>query len=100
MISFLVIFSINFNQINFFSLKIFSQEPRLSREEKEELIRRRIGLLLYILRSPFYDNCSRMRIFYMLETISKTVPLARLIAEPIARYLPHWQNTYFYMWSS
>ncbi|XP_008213201.1 peroxisomal membrane protein PEX16 [Nasonia vitripennis] len=86
--------------IDLTSLKIFSQEPTLNREEREELCRRRIGLLLYILRSPFYDNCSRMRIFYMLETISKTVPLARLIAEPIARYLPHWQNTYFYMWSS
>ncbi|KAJ8683452.1 hypothetical protein QAD02_019244 [Eretmocerus hayati] len=85
--------------IDLTSLKIFSQEPTLLKEEREELCRRRIGLLLYLLRSPFYDNCSRTRIFLMLEAISKTVPFARLIAEPIARYLPHWQNTYFYMWS-
>ncbi|XP_058802849.1 peroxisomal membrane protein PEX16 [Phymastichus coffea] len=86
--------------IDLASLKIFNNETDLTREEHEELWKRRIGLLLYILRSPFYDNCSRMRIYSLLDTISKTIPLARLIAEPIARYLPHWQNTYFYMWSS
>ncbi|KAL7301843.1 hypothetical protein TKK_0005450 [Trichogramma kaykai] len=86
--------------IDLASLKILNQETRLNREEQEELSRRRFGLLLYILRSPFYDNCSRRRIIALLETVAKTIPLARLIAEPLARYLPHWQNTYFYMWSS
>ncbi|XP_014216627.1 peroxisomal membrane protein PEX16 [Copidosoma floridanum] len=86
--------------IDLTSLKLFSKETSLTGEEREEICRRRIGLLLYILRSPFYDNCSRMRIYHMLEFVSRSIPLAKLIAEPIARYLPHWQNTYFYMWSS
>ncbi|XP_033216493.1 peroxisomal membrane protein PEX16 [Belonocnema kinseyi] len=84
------------------SLRLFSQEARaakFSREEKEEICRRRIGLLLYLLRSPFYDNCSRMRIYSLLDLISRTVPFARIVANPIAKHLPHWQNTYFYMWS-
>ncbi|XP_011504831.1 PREDICTED: peroxisomal membrane protein PEX16 [Ceratosolen solmsi marchali] len=81
------------------SLKIVTEESMLTTKEQQELVRRRIGLLLYLLRSPFYDNCSRIKILSMLDMISKKVPLARLITEPIAKYLPHWQNTYFYMWS-
>lgn len=84
------------------SLKIFSREAKtamFNRNEKEEICRRRIGLLLYLLRSPFYDKYSRIKIYALLTAISKTVPFARIIADPIAKYLPHWQNTYFYMWS-
>ena len=87
---------------SFYSLRLFSQEARTAgfiREEKEEICRRRIALLLYLLRSPFYDKCSRMKIYSLLDAISRSVPFAKIIADPIAKYLPHWQNTYFYMWS-
>jgi peroxin-16 len=82
-----------------FSLTILTKEPVLSTKEQEELFRRRIKLLLYILRSPFYDNYSRAKIFSMLNIISKRLPLAKLITEPLIQYLPNWQNSYFYMWS-
>ncbi|XP_051169121.1 peroxisomal membrane protein PEX16 [Leptopilina boulardi] len=84
------------------SLKIFSQEAktaRFNRNEKEEICRRRIGLLLYLLRSPFYDKYSQMKIYSLLSAISRTVPFAKIVADPLAKYLPNWQNTYFYIWS-
>ncbi|XP_011298026.1 peroxisomal membrane protein PEX16 [Fopius arisanus] len=84
------------------SLHLISKETKhtvYTKEEKEEITRRRISLLLYILRSPFYDSCSKARIFALLDGLSNNIPLARFVAEPIAKYLPHWQKTYFYMWS-
>ncbi|KZC08865.1 Peroxisomal membrane protein PEX16 [Dufourea novaeangliae] len=90
--------------IDLFSLKIFNKEVKkavsLSKEDERELYKRRLALLLYILRSPFYDRCSRTRIYAILTALSNNVPLAKFIAEPIKRYLPHWQSTYFYVWSS
>ncbi|XP_076631108.1 peroxisomal biogenesis factor 16 [Colletes latitarsis] len=88
--------------IDLVSLKIFNNVAKtefLSKEEKEELNRRRLALLLYIVKSPFYDKYSRLRIYAALSALSTKVPFARLIAEPIKKYLPHWQSTYFYMWS-
>ncbi|XP_031830030.1 peroxisomal biogenesis factor 16 [Nomia melanderi] len=89
--------------IDLLSLHIFNKEVKkavFSKEDERELYRRRLALLLYILRSPFYDNCSRLRIYAFLTALSKNVPFARFIAEPIKRYLPHWQSTYFYVWSN
>lgn len=85
-----------------FSLRLFSAEKKsvaLSKIEKEELVRRQVGLLLYIVRSPFYDNYSKMRIIALLRFLSNRVPFARLVADPLEKYLPQWQNTYFYTWS-
>lgn len=84
------------------SIHLLTRETKrvtFTKEEKSELIRRRINLLLYLIRSPFYDNCSKDRIQSLLDGVSNRVPLARYIAQPIAKYLPHWQETYFYMWS-
>ncbi|XP_012286608.1 peroxisomal membrane protein PEX16 [Orussus abietinus] len=86
--------------LDLMSLKLFNQETRtFTQEEKTEIFRRRLSLLLYIMRSPFYDKCSRDKIYSMLKSLSQTVPFARLIAEPVANHLPYWQDTYFYMWS-
>ncbi|XP_015121058.1 peroxisomal membrane protein PEX16 [Diachasma alloeum] len=88
--------------LDLLSLHIISKETKhtvYTKEEKEEITRRRINLFLYILRSPFYDSCSKARILSLLDGLSNNVPLARFVAEPIVKYLPHWQKTYFYMWS-
>lgn len=84
------------------SLQLITKEAKrakLTKAEREEMCRRRISLLLYILRSPFYDNCSRGKIYSVLDGVSSSIPFARFVAEPIAKYLPHWRKTYFYMWS-
>ena len=89
--------------VDLLSMKLFNSEAKtvsFSKEEEKELFTRRLALLLYILKSPFYDKYSCSGIYAALTALSNNVPLARLIAEPIKKYLPHWQNTYFYMWSS
>ncbi|XP_076235971.1 peroxisomal biogenesis factor 16 [Calliopsis andreniformis] len=89
--------------VDLLSLKIYNKEAKavsFSTEDEKELFTRRLALLLYLLKSPFYDKYSRIRIYAVLTALSKNVPFARLLAEPIKKYLPHWQSTYFYMWSS
>lgn len=81
---------------------MFNNEEKtvsFSKEDEDELNRRRLALLLYVLKSPFYDKCSRLRIYAALTALSTKVPFAKLVAEPMKQYLPYWQSTYFYMWS-
>ncbi|XP_071633080.1 peroxisomal membrane protein PEX16 [Temnothorax longispinosus] len=84
------------------SLNVFTRYARkasFSKEEEEELVRRRLSLLLYILRSPFYDKYSCNKINSLLDTISTSVPLAKYLASAVKKNLPYMQSTYFYMWS-
>ncbi|KAG5307809.1 PEX16 protein, partial [Pseudoatta argentina] len=77
------------------SLNVFnrcSQKALLSKEEEEELVRRRLNLLLYILRSPFYDKYSRNKIDALLDTISSSVPLAKYLTSAVKKNLPYMQN--------
>ncbi|KYN13782.1 Peroxisomal membrane protein PEX16 [Trachymyrmex cornetzi] len=88
--------------IDIASLNVFNrctQKALLSKEEEEELVRRRLSLLLYILRSPFYDKYSCNKIDTLLDTISSSVPLAKYLTSAVKKNLPYMQNTYFYMWS-
>ncbi|XP_070519511.1 peroxisomal membrane protein PEX16 isoform X2 [Cardiocondyla obscurior] len=88
--------------IDITSLKILTRcasKALFSKEEEEELVRRRLSLLLYILRSPFYDKYSRNKINTLLDTLSTSVPLAKYLASAVKKNLPYMQSTYFYMWS-
>ncbi|KAJ9601074.1 hypothetical protein L9F63_000809 [Diploptera punctata] len=78
----------------------YAQSKQMSRRQQLELSRRTIGLLLYLIRSPFYEHHSRDRLQALLYSMSANLPLVRIICKPIAQYLPQWQDTYFYMWSS
>lgn len=72
----------------------------LSAKQQLQLSRRYFALLLYLLRSPFYDKYSKRRLHNFLIGCGQKVPLAHLICMPLAQYIPHWQKTYFYMWST
>ncbi|XP_011862848.1 PREDICTED: peroxisomal membrane protein PEX16 [Vollenhovia emeryi] len=88
--------------IDLASLNVFARcakKALFSKEEEEELVRRRLSLLLYILRSPFYDKYSRDKINALFDTISTSVPLAKYLASAVKKNLPYMQSTYFYMWS-
>lgn len=80
--------------------KLCEGTSTISHKERLELSRRSVALLLYILRSPFYEKYSSDRIQAFLDGLSNTVPFARLICNPISQYIPLWQRTYFYMWST
>lgn len=73
---------------------------KLTPRQKLMLSRRYFSLLLYLLRSPFYDRYTRDKLLSFLMGCSKKLPLVGLISSPLAHYIPHWQKTYFYMWST
>lgn len=87
--------------IDFSSLLLYYQERHLlTATQKSEISRRHLSMLLYLLRSPFYDKYSKERILNLLEAISSNIPLSKLICRYVLDYLPYWQSVYFYVWSS
>lgn len=80
------------------SLSLLGDRKNLSRRERQELRRRTILLLYYLLRSPFYDRFSEARILLLLRLLTNHVPGVGLVARPLMEYLPSWQKIYFYSW--
>ncbi|GIX86647.1 peroxisomal membrane protein PEX16, partial [Caerostris extrusa] len=81
-------------------LHLLKQKLDLNKGEKQEINRRALSLLLYLLRSPFYDQYSKQRIMIMLHIISNRVIGSGLFLRPLIEYIPEWQQQYFYSWSS
>ena len=82
------------------SLTLMGNTSDLNEDEKAEMSRRTVLLLLYLLRSPFYDNYSKTRILGFLRFVSDTIPGISLVLNPLLEYLPTWQKIYFHNWSS
>lgn len=68
--------------------------------ESVELGQRTFSLLLYLLRSPFYDRYTKERIIRILSEMANRIPLIGRLIRPLITYLPEWQQTYFYVWGS
>ncbi|EDW70422.1 peroxisomal membrane protein PEX16 [Drosophila virilis] len=87
--------------LDLYSVYLYRQHRHLmSKQQKLELSRRCINLLYFLVRSPFYDNYSKTRIERILGFVGQHVPLVKLVAGPLREYIPQWQNTYFYLWST
>ncbi|XP_062130577.1 peroxisomal membrane protein PEX16 [Drosophila sulfurigaster albostrigata] len=87
--------------IDLYSVHVYRQHRHLmSKQQKLELSRRCVNLLYFLVRSPFYDNYSKSRIERVLGFVAQHVPIAKVVAGPIKDYIPQWQNTYFYLWST
>ncbi|XP_041986463.1 peroxisomal membrane protein PEX16 [Aricia agestis] len=83
------------------SFKLYNRHLKeLSYEQRLEISRRKLGLVLYLLRSPMYNGYSKNVLEGLLTTASNRIPLMSLICGPIIQYLNHWQDIYFYMWAS
>ncbi|XP_045480015.1 peroxisomal membrane protein PEX16 [Harmonia axyridis] len=72
----------------------------LSIKQKVIISRRTTHLLLYLIRSPFFNRYSKDKINDLLNSMSRNVPFASLICNQFIKYLPFYQSNYFYMWSS
>ena len=71
----------------------------MTSDQKKELSRRCVNMLLYILRSPFYDQYSNDKIDSFMKALN-VIPFARFIVEPYRQYIPVYQDSYFYMFSN
>lgn len=78
---------------------LYKERRCLHKQDKLESTRRAIVLLLYLLRSPFYERHTRLRLERLLLSLS-SYRLLKLLCNPLREYIPYWQSTYFYLWSS
>ncbi|XP_065361470.1 peroxisomal membrane protein PEX16 [Calliphora vicina] len=72
----------------------------MSKQQQLILSHRCINLLLYLMRTPFYEKFTQSRLERILGFIANHVPIAKMVAGPLREYIPHWQSTYFYLWST
>lgn len=79
------------------SLKLLESGPALNAEDGKELHRRQLMLLMYLLRSPFYDRFSRNVLTVTLAKLSR-FPLIGVLPQHLLQYLPYWQQLYSYTW--
>lgn len=82
------------------SLSVLTKGHGYNYTELNELKRRKWMLLFYILRSPFYDRYSKLKILGLLAWLCHSFPWLSVFIHPILDYLPNWQRTYFYNWAS
>ncbi|KAK7486694.1 hypothetical protein BaRGS_00022095 [Batillaria attramentaria] len=82
------------------SLCLMGDPKDLNPNEQGEMRRRCLMLLLYLLRSPFYDRYSQARIIMLLKLMADNIPGVSLLMRPLLDYLPQWQKVYFYIWST
>ena len=97
------------------SLSLHGPLDSLADRERSELVRRRLALLSYLLRSPLYDRRSKVRpgllsapddvlvlqvlISWLLARVRDTVPGLGSLAGAALKYLPEYQQVYFYVWN-
>ncbi|XP_017023030.1 peroxisomal membrane protein PEX16 [Drosophila kikkawai] len=87
--------------VDLYSIHLYRQHRHLmSKQQKLELSRRCINILYFLVRSPFYDSFTKSRLERILDFVAQTVPITKMVAGPIKDYIPTWQNTYFYLWST
>lgn len=78
----------------------YKKQHLLTKEQRLELSRRSCSVLMFLLRSPFYEAISKRRIDRLIDLFANRIPFAKTICEPLKDYIPQWQDTYFYMWST
>lgn len=82
------------------SLRMYmTNRQLLTKIQKVEISRRIISILLYLMRSPFYDRHTRDKVNALLAALLHHIPFTKAIVGPLKDYIPYWQDTYFHMWS-
>lgn len=68
--------------------------------ERMELGQRASSLLMYLLRSPFFDEFTKKRAIDGLASTAEGIPLIGSFVASFFNYIPEWQEDYFRIWSS
>jgi len=64
--------------------------------EKDEITRRMVSWLYYLIRSPFFEDASKNSMVIMLYKVLAHIPIINWIIEPILGYIVSYRNYYFY----
>lgn len=67
--------------------------------ERLELGQRASSLLLYLLRSPFFDDFTKQRALDGISTAAESIPFFGHFLATFVNYIPDWQKDYFRVWS-
>lgn len=86
--------------IDSFSLLLINGTSNLSDNQKSELTRRKLILLHYLIRTPFYEKYSSVIIKIVLGQIEQNISGSKYITGPILTYIPQWRSVYNYCWTS
>lgn len=76
-----------------------SSTYQFNMNERLELGQRASSLLLYLLRSPFFDEYTKQRALEGIATTAENIPLFGSFLATFVNYIPDWQNDYFRVWS-
>ncbi|KAI8117221.1 hypothetical protein FF38_06910 [Lucilia cuprina] len=93
---FMVSFAVDMASINMYR----KNRHLMTKQQQLILSHRCVNLLLYLMRTPFYERFTQTRLERILGFIANHVPIAKMVAGPLLDYIPHWQSTYFYLWST
>lgn len=77
----------------------WDQMSNLTPEEKHELWRRRQEMVLYLLRSPLYDLCTKRLMIGILLLAKPNLPFSTHISDFLMAYIPHYRRIYAHIWS-
>lgn len=86
--------------IDSLSLMLMSNTQDLSKSQKNEINRRRLLMLYYFIRTPFYEKYSNTIISIVLGQIEHRVSGSKFLIGPIRSYIPEWRSIYNYCWTS
>lgn len=67
--------------------------------ERMEIGQRASSLLLYLLRSPFFDDYTKQRALEGLAITAENIPFFGHFIATFINYIPDWQKDYFRVWS-
>uniref|UniRef100_A0A1B0FA34 Peroxisomal membrane protein PEX16 n=1 Tax=Glossina morsitans morsitans TaxID=37546 RepID=A0A1B0FA34_GLOMM len=83
------------------SINIYQKNRDLMTKRQQLILSHRcINLLLYIVRSPVYERYTQSKLNNFLTFATNSIPIVKMLTEPLKEYIPHWQNTYYYLWST
>lgn len=75
------------------------EDYQFNMNEKMELGQRASSLILYLLRSPFFDEYTKQRALEGIATTAENIPLVGNFLATFVNYIPDWQKDYFRVWS-
>ncbi|XP_018021644.1 peroxisomal membrane protein PEX16 [Hyalella azteca] len=82
------------------SLELHRRSALLTPQQRAEVLRRYRNVLLYLLRSPAYQQITRRRLETFLNSVGSTVPFTGRLCQSLVQYVAYWQDVYGHCWSA